>query len=107
VVIGGDQSSHAGGATLADLIAELEILQSRYTDKHPDIIRLKKQIAEMKLKEDSLGGPDMSSEAIRIPLELRTQIADAQREIKLNEIDTSGIKSQIATYRQRIENTPK
>ncbi len=102
VVIGGDQRPQDVGATLDELISELETLQSRYTEKHPDIIRLKKQIADM----ESSSGDGVSAEA-RIPIALRAQISEVRREIQAGEIDIKGFQDQIFRYEQRIENTPK
>ncbi len=106
VVIGGGQRPQEGGATMDELIAELENLQSRYTDKHPDIIRLKKQIAEMESRQTSQSGSAAAS-AARIPPQLRVQIAEARREIEGTDSDIRELKAQIAVYQQRIENTPK
>lgn len=105
VVIGGTSGAQEGGATLDELIADLETLQSRYTDKHPDIIRLKKQIAEMEKRQASASGSGAA--AVRIPPALRAQIAEAQREIQLTGSDIEGIEAQIAHYERRVENTPK
>ncbi len=106
VVIGGGQAPQGGGATLDELISELENLQSRYTDKHPDIIRLKKQIAEMESKNASGDGGGISADA-RIPLALRSQIRELRHEIQTGELEIREFESQIDRYQQRIENTPK
>lgn len=107
VVIGsGQQGLHGGGATLDELIVELESLQSRYTEKHPDIIRLKRQIAEMESRQLSQND---SAEAIaaRIPPQLRAQINEARREIDSAGIEVEELERQIEIYQKRIENTPK
>lgn len=108
VVIGGaQQNPPPGGASLDDLIAELESLQSRYTDKHPDIIRLKKQIAEMESRPPVKPGSDKRPSGVRISAAVRTQIAEMQHEIQVTEIEIKNIEAQIASYQKRIENTPK
>jgi polysaccharide chain length determinant protein (PEP-CTERM system associated) len=108
VVIGGDQRQQDGSATLEELDSELEALQSRYTSKHPDIIRLKKQIAEMEARQKAATGTvDDTVSDIRIPRELRVQILEQEREQKITENDIDNLEAQIAVYEKRIENTPK
>jgi polysaccharide chain length determinant protein (PEP-CTERM system associated) len=103
VVIGGaQQNPPPGAATLDELHAQLESLQSRYTEKHPDIIRLKKQIAKMESRplQTINSGP-------RIPFAVQTQINEMQHEIQVTQIEIRDIEAQIAAYQKRIENTPK
>lgn len=109
VIISGEQQRQQEGVvTIGELMAELETLESRYTEKHPDIIRLKKQIAEMEAKEASIGrDPKQSNIPSRISPELRRRIIELQQEIKSTDGDIRGIEEQIKTYQQRIENTPK
>jgi polysaccharide chain length determinant protein (PEP-CTERM system associated) len=110
VVIGGDhQQRQEGGATIEELQAQLETLQTRYTDRHPDIQRLKKQIADLQAKADSelTSGSANRSMPTRIPMELRQQMSETKREIELTETEINDIKSQIAVYQQRTENIPK
>lgn len=106
VVIGGDQRLQEGTATLDEMINELETLESRYTAKHPDIIRLKKQIAEMEARNNSQDG-SVDSVSARIPPALRIQISEVRREIQASEIEIKNLQNQISVYEFRIENTPK
>jgi len=78
---------------LDQLSAQLKQLQSRYTDQHPDIIRLKERIAD--LEKD--GG---------LPVRNR-QVEDTKREIKALEEEISDIQKQIKIYEVRVEETPK
>jgi polysaccharide chain length determinant protein (PEP-CTERM system associated) len=103
VVIGGGKDFKDGSATIDELISELKTLQSRYTEKHPDIIRLKKQIAEMESGLESKTAPVKN----RIPYEIRTQIAAVKREIQVTQVEITSLQGQIDTYEQRIENIPK
>lgn len=110
VVIGGSENaaSQTGeGASLEDLKAELQALQSRYTDKHPDIIRLKSRIAELEanLKNQQDAGSAMN--AAPISPQLRAQFIEAQREIQVAESEIESLKVQIGQYQRRIEETPK
>jgi len=85
----------------AALRAELARLQTRYTDKHPDIIKLKKQIKEL---EANPGASSSGTPAARIePVE----ITDVRREINNISADIQRTKSQIAFYERRVESIPK
>lgn len=106
VVIGTDQRSQEGGVTLDELRAQLETLRTRYTEKHPDIQRLKKQIADLEAKEVSDGAASQTS-TTRLPAELRQQLADVKRDIQVTETEIADIKNQIAKYQNRIETIPK
>jgi len=104
VAIGPGQRPGEGPASLEQLRAQLESAQSRYTEKHPDIQRLKKQIAELEAKSSD---QDTSSISTRIPAELRRQMADVQREIQMAETEIDNLRGQIAEYQKRVENIPK
>jgi protein tyrosine kinase modulator len=78
---------------LDHLNAQLKQLQTRYTDQHPDIIRLKKKIADLE-KEPKL------------PVRNR-QIDDIKREIRTLTAEISDILNQMKIYEVRVEETPK
>jgi polysaccharide chain length determinant protein (PEP-CTERM system associated) len=117
---GGTIISEKGEAmTLPQLKNQLYTLQSSYTDKHPDVIRLKAKIADMeaKLKSGQLkpaGGTDTNT-ALNEEQLLSSKILDEQirqrREIKTEirglEEDVRKLKNEIQIYQQRIEHTPK
>jgi len=85
----------------AALRAELARLQSRYTDKHPDIIKIKQQIKDL---EANPSPSDAGSPTTRIePI----QITEVRREISNIANDIGRIQSEIALYDNRVERTPK
>ncbi|MEJ2452710.1 MAG: GNVR domain-containing protein [Candidatus Thiodiazotropha sp.] len=110
VVIGNEQQRTEDGASVEELRSQLETLQSRYTEKHPDILRLKKLIAEMEAKQqaeaanNNKGQPSVS---VNLPPELRRQIFEARREIQVAEGEIVSLKKQITAYQKRVEDTPK
>jgi polysaccharide chain length determinant protein (PEP-CTERM system associated) len=107
VVINGDQRT-TPTRSLTEMRAELENLKSRYTEQHPDIIRLQKQISEQEAQlKDQKEDNDNSQSTVRIPPELRRQFRDVQEEIHTVDNEIQQIKRQIAEHQQRIENTPK
>lgn len=111
VVIGGEQRAGDGNASLEELRAQLETLRSRYTEKHPDILRLTKLIAELEAKQSSAAADDNSRqgdvETANLPPEIRRQIVAARRDVQLAEGEIESLKNQIAEYQKRVESTPK
>jgi polysaccharide chain length determinant protein (PEP-CTERM system associated) len=117
---GGTIISEKGEAmTLPQLKNQLYTLQSSYTERHPDVIRLKAKIAdiEAKLKSGQLKSSEgantntalneeqpLSSKIlggqIRQQREIKTQIIDLEEDIRK-------LKNEIRIYQQRIERTPK
>jgi len=78
---------------LDQLNNQLKQLQSRYTDRHPDIIRLKEKIA------------DLEKESV-VPVRNR-QMEDTKKVIKALEKEITDIQNQIKIYEIRVEETPK
>ena len=85
----------------AALRAELARLQSRYTDKHPDIIKLKKQIKDLEANSGSSGSGPSTTRLEPV------EITDVRREINNISADIGRIQSEIASYQRRVETTPK
>jgi polysaccharide chain length determinant protein (PEP-CTERM system associated) len=111
VVIGNAQQRSDDGASVEELKSQLETLNSRYTQKHPDILRLKKLIAEMEAKRLSDAADNnhqgRSSVSAHLPPELRRQVFEARREVQVAEGEIESLKKQIADYQKRVANTPK
>ncbi|MBW1822748.1 MAG: protein GumC [Deltaproteobacteria bacterium] len=78
---------------LDQLNAQLKQLQSRYTDQHPDIIRLKERITDLEKEPQS-------------PVRNR-QIEDIKREVRTLAAEISDILKQTKIYEVRVEETPK
>ena len=117
---GGTIVSEKGEAmTLPQLKNQLYTLQSNYTDQHPDVIRLKAQIADMeaKLKSGQLkssGGADINANlneeqllTSKILAEQIRQRREIKAEITNLGADIRKLKNEIRIYQQRIERTPK
>jgi polysaccharide chain length determinant protein (PEP-CTERM system associated) len=82
--------------SLDQLKNRLQELKARYSDQHPDVIRLRKRIDELESGETS----------IPITAEMR-QRDDIKRELKSLEIEIADTTDQINTYQKRVEDTPK
>jgi len=94
---------------------KLADLKTRYTDKHPDIIRLKKQIDVLQSDSATLTISVSNNEELPISSNRAIDFVEQQRQNR-NEIrlsitaikrDISNLDDLIATYKERIENTPK
>jgi len=105
---------------------QLEKLRSRYTEKHPDVIMLKREIAaletEMQTKQDRNDDDKFSGSATdeaHLPLseglddiarqreELKIELVRINKNIATYKAETKKIKKQISLYRERIERTPE
>jgi hypothetical protein len=105
VVISGPQRPSDQALSLDQLRAQLEQLQSRYTERHPDIQRTKRQIAELEARTAAGEGDD--ADLRHIPIELRRQMVDVQRDIQVAEVEAENLRGQIALYQLRVENIPR
>jgi polysaccharide chain length determinant protein (PEP-CTERM system associated) len=112
------QQQTGGPMTLAQLKEQLASMQGSYTERHPDVVRLKGMIAEMEAKEPTRNQADaqrgalsatetlqsisspLLREAVRRRMEAEANIASIQMEV-------SQINQQIRDYRLRIERTPQ
>jgi polysaccharide chain length determinant protein (PEP-CTERM system associated) len=96
--------------TVEDRKLQLEDLLMRYSDKHPDVVRLKNEIqsleAEAKKQPQTKGS--VSIPVARNPLEqmLLKQIDDVNLEITGLEASMEVLRKQIVSYQARVDNTP-
>jgi polysaccharide chain length determinant protein (PEP-CTERM system associated) len=110
----GSPGQKAGGMNdLTSLKKELEILRSRYKEKHPDIVRLKEMIEsleEKKTKEkqaygDSTDGATIG--AVNADQTLKRQLEEVGLNISHLKIEIEKARSQMAWYQKKVEETPK
>jgi polysaccharide chain length determinant protein (PEP-CTERM system associated) len=105
--------------TLNQLKAQLEDLTAKYTDRHPDVVRLKRRIEEFEAKIER-GEFEVTQSAPSSGIGLQTgQIPDRvsadqlqQRQAILLEIrnlqaEIPEVERQIRNYQNRVEDTPK
>jgi len=111
---------------------QLADLQTKYTEKHPDRVMIKKRIAELeaKIEKDQLGNKSEESVTVsELPApkietkkekkegkselrlnprykEMESQLVATELEIERLKEEEGKVKAQINIYRQRIENTP-
>jgi polysaccharide chain length determinant protein (PEP-CTERM system associated) len=88
---------------------ELDSLLQRYSSKHPDVIRIKKEIEALETQSHEVL-PNKPASAISSgnPLKqvLQTQISDIDAEIQSLRSQRDHIRAQIATLQSRVDATP-
>jgi polysaccharide chain length determinant protein (PEP-CTERM system associated) len=114
VIIGSEAQQESND--LDEMRTQLERLLSRYTARHPDVLRLKTRIADAekqaeRFAQSNLGGttddsPEQSQSSSFTP-EFHLQKNEIVQEMQRLENDIAENKRQIIIYKQRIENTPK
>ncbi len=108
VLLSGQQAL-GGMPQISQLRRELQSLQARYTDKHPEIRRLKKMIQELEGKQDGEIVPnnDASGENAQIAPEPRIpndpQIEQLKRQLHDLEYDITRLKNEREDIKKQIE----
>ena len=113
---------------LEQLRNQLLDLKAKYTEKHPDIVIVKKKIADLeaKIEKSEPSSTIMASQSTTSAVETRnetrrerpdprlnlryqemeSQLVSTELEIKRLKEEDAKVKAQINQYRERIENTP-
>lgn len=97
---------------LVKLNQELRQLRARYSDKYPDVIRVKEEIAalERELSEAKSNPPKESKLAApqtAYGVRTRQALADAEGEINALKGEEKRLRGALAAYLGRVENSPK
>ena len=99
------------GSNLSKLKAYLEQLQLRYTEKHPEVRRIKRLIAQMEKEEkgNEEGSKEASTTNEKPPWtsQIEAQLAQLDAEIAQLKNERKRLKSEIKEYERRVEITPK
>jgi polysaccharide chain length determinant protein (PEP-CTERM system associated) len=108
-------------AQLAALRAQLSDLQSRYTERYPDILRVKQQIAELEAQRaresasspgetvsaaDDVTGPAVSSSDASPVIQLSGELSANELQIKNEKAKIKRLEEQIEIYQSRLNSTP-
>ena len=96
------QMDAAGVPDLTQLQQKLMQLRTRYTDKYPDVIRVKAEIA--RLQNQAANGKNAGGNRAGGALHLR--LAQADEELASLRKEGTRLRAEIAVYQQRIENVP-
>jgi polysaccharide chain length determinant protein (PEP-CTERM system associated) len=109
------QSTTLDPSGLEGLKRQVYELKTKYTDKHPDVIRLEKRIANLEEEKQTSSGESThvtqlaqaETETPASNVEYIRQYEEVKREIKAQEAKISKLSSQIDFYQKRVERTPK
>jgi polysaccharide chain length determinant protein (PEP-CTERM system associated) len=102
-----------GTAKLAKLKRELADLRTNFSEKYPDVIRLKREIAALErdlaeAKPEGSPGADAAAGRGDPPVPLwRTALNQIDAEIKSLKAEEQRLRRQIESYQRRIENAPQ
>ena len=102
--------------TLSKMKSQLVALEARYTQKHPNVIRMKEKISELEAKEAKerqVKENTVSEESKNISKTSETekkllkQLREIDIQIKNSKDEEIQLRSQMKRYQTRVENTPK
>ena len=96
----GPRATGSAEVQIEELKKQLADLQSRYTDRHPDIVRTKKRIADLEKNKETLGVKNDPRYR-----ELNAALAETDRQIQRLRDDGEKLRAQVGQYRGRIEGT--
>jgi polysaccharide chain length determinant protein (PEP-CTERM system associated) len=96
---------------LAQMTQRLADLRMRFTDQHPDVGRVKSEIATLREQLRSAASDRGSGQETIRPspyvLQLMQALGEASTEIKILKAEAENLKHSITIYQQRVENTPR
>lgn len=93
---------------LAVMHATLADLKTRYSDKHPDVIRLKLEISslEQQVRESEGNGSSETTFVNPHLAQIQLQVDELGVEARLLQKEAEGLRASIARYQRRVEATP-
>ncbi len=94
-----------GPARLAKLRQQLADLRTRDTEQHPDVVRVKQEIADLERQLSAEGGGGAGAANSTVP-QLKDPRATLEAEIAALRNEEQVVRHAIATYEQRVENAP-
>jgi hypothetical protein len=93
---------------LTQLRAELAQKQGKYSDQHPEVKKLKNEIARLEQAPETVSPAKPVSEPENPAyISLTTQVKAAENETASLRSQQAGLKDKLQMYRQRLEEAPK
>lgn len=108
--MGGGQDARYLSEVIRDKESRLSRLSETLSEKHPDVVALKREIAELeKTKTASPKAPASDADDASNPayINLKTQIASTDLDIRRAQADLGRIRALQAEYQRRLEGTPR
>jgi polysaccharide chain length determinant protein (PEP-CTERM system associated) len=103
----------AGPGRLEKLRDELADLQRRFSDRYPDVIRVKAEIAALESQPAAAEAPPPAADVRpaagsgRAAARLRDSLGEVERQVEAFKSDEARLRSGIAVYLQRLEGAPR
>jgi uncharacterized protein involved in exopolysaccharide biosynthesis len=101
IVVEGEKIAMNPNQRLKELNIQLTKLKSIYSDKHPDIKKLKKEIIEL---ESQVQTSDDSVEKVKRLRQLENELAATEGELGAKHPDVKALKREIALLSQEVDN---
>jgi polysaccharide chain length determinant protein (PEP-CTERM system associated) len=94
---------------IAKLSAELSDLRRRYSDKYPDVIALRQEIARLQghMADPSSAPAELDGAPDPYLLQLQQSIKSADSELRVLAAEEANVHKAISVYQQRVENAPR
>jgi protein tyrosine kinase modulator len=97
-----------GPRQLADLRRQLTQLQTRYSDKYPDVVRVKGEIAALERQAEE----QQAEQPARVPVnpqvvELRASLAQLEARSRGLQSEADMLRAALGRYQTRVENVPR
>ena len=108
--LGGGQNTSASTGTVRRN-RELDALLKKYSEKHPDVIRLKREVeaagAEAPVKETKTAAPDLSlTTGMSLKTMLASQVDDLKAEMAALQTKNKSMRTQVSVLQARVDSTP-
>ena len=94
---------------LTRLRTELATTREKYSDDHPDVVKLKKSIAALEAEQPNPGSAKSTAVKPENPayIAFQAQIEATISELKSSRSKRAALQSKVASYEQRLQQTPQ
>jgi len=93
---------------LENMRTELEALRGRYSDRHPDVIRLKREMEMAGVSPGAIVSGSNGVSVIASPIQqiLLKQVGELDAQIRALQRSNDMLRKKVAVYQARVDNTP-
>ncbi len=94
---------------IAKLSAELSDLRRRYSDKYPDVVSLRQEIARLQgqMADPSAAAAELNGAPDPYLLQLQQSVKTSEAELRVLAAEEANVHKAIAVYQERVENAPR